>query len=316
MRPMLATPTAAVPTGDAWVHEIKWDGWRVITHIEDGRVRLLSRSGRDITSTAPELGGLVLPDLILDGELVAFDEAGIPTLGALASSHPTRIGGAGGRRARIAMMLFDILAFEGTAVVDQPWEIRRGLLESLADHLGHDRWLIPDTYDDGAFLLDHTRDVGLEGVVSKRRDSPYRPGVRSEDWRKRPHRTRRSVVVGGWRPETGSRGRLGALLVGTPDGTGALHYLGRVGSGLGGATGDEVASLLAELPTATCPFDEVPPVDATGTTWVAPELVVDVESLGLSTHGRLRQPAVIAARHDLTPADLPRSPASPGDTDA
>ena len=313
MRPMLATFTDSVPTGPAWVHEVKWDGWRVIAQIRGGALHLASRSGRDITANFPELAGLVLPDLVLDGEIVALDDSGVPSLHALAD----RIAGpvkAGRPRPRpVTVMLFDVLALEGRDLTDEPWERRRALLDALAPSLDHERWAVPPVYDDGELLLGVTAQTGLEGVVSKRRDSRYTPGERSPYWLKRPHRGTRSVVVGGWREETGSRRRLGAVLVGLPRADGRLDLLGRVGSGLAGVAGRDLQHHLDGLDTQVCPFADVPREDAAGARWLRPEVVIDVESLGLAAHGRLRQPTYRGLRPDLTPADL--TPALPDEVD-
>jgi bifunctional non-homologous end joining protein LigD len=141
-------------------------------------------------------------------------------------------------------------------------------------------------------------------MVSKRRSSRYEFGARSPHWLKFPHRRRTSWVVGGWRPETGSATRLGAVLVGEPTSEG-LVYRGRVGSGIAGKVGPMLLEALATYARDTSPFvDEVPRVDAVGTRWVEPVLVVDVESLGLSRQQRLRQPSYRGVRPDLNPEDL------------
>lgn len=327
MRPMLATITDAVPTGELWVHEIKWDGWRVITEISGGRMRLTSRSERDITSSFPELAGLGhLPDLTLDGELVGFDESGVPTLHALADRTGGPPRGPRGRRprtaesrtsrtSRIAVMVFDVMRLDEHDLTGEPWHRRRELLEAITPMLGHENWLVPDVHDDGEALLRATAAQGLEGVVSKRRTSPYLPGERSGHWLKRPHRRTRSVVVGGWRPETGGRDRLGSILVGVPDGSGRLQLLGRVGSGLAGRAGEHLLEHLSELTSDDCPFDDVPREDGAGARWLRPEFVVDVESLGLAGQGRLRQPTYRGLRPDLTPADLLGADLSANDHD-
>jgi bifunctional non-homologous end joining protein LigD len=141
-------------------------------------------------------------------------------------------------------------------------------------------------------------------VVSKKRASRYVPGRRTADWLKFPHRGTESYVVGGWRLETDSTSRIGAVLVGE-SGPGGLVYRGRVGSGIAGRTGQRLLELLGPLTTDASPFcDAVPRVDAQGTTWVRPEVVVDVASLGITSAGRLRQPSYIGVRTDLKPEDL------------
>ena len=186
--------------------------------------------------------------------------------------------------------------------MDEPLSARRELLDGLDLH--DDRWQTPPVYDDGQMLFDATYQQGLEGIVSKRLSSRYRPGLRSKDWLKFAHRRRESYVVGGWRLETDSRDRLGAVLVGQPTADGLL-YRGRVGSGIAGRKAAVLREVLAGLTRDSTPFaDEVPRLDAAGATWVEPVLVVDVESLGPSAQGRIRQPSYVGTRADLTPEDL------------
>lgn len=282
--PMLATKGDRVPEGDEWVHEIKWDGIRALVYVDAAGVRVFTRNGNDISGRLPQLAGLagLGHALTLDAELVSLGNPG--------PGH-ARDGG--------TLIVFDLLELDGRDLTGLPWHERRAELDAL--HLGDDHWVVPTTYDDGATLLEATRAQGLEGIVSKRRDAPYRPGVRSRDWLKFPHRPRRSVVVGGWRGELGSDRRLGAVLVGEP-GPGGLRFRGRVGSGLAGKAGQALLPLLQDLARETSPFaDPLAKLDVAGTHWVEPVMVVDVESLGLTADGRLRQPSYVALRTDLTP---------------
>jgi bifunctional non-homologous end joining protein LigD len=201
-------------------------------------------------------------------------------------------------------MTFDLLRLYGVELLGRAWSDRRATLERL--ELATPRWQTPQTFEDGRLLHAATKEQGLEGIVSKRVDSPYQPGVRSPYWLKSPHRDSTSVVIGGWRPEsTGTvRNRLGAVLVGVP-GPEGLRFVGRVGAGLAGRAG---AALLRDLKPLECdvsPFaNEVPREDAVGAQWVHPVLVADVESLGLGHQGRLRQPAFKRLRDDLTAGDV------------
>jgi bifunctional non-homologous end joining protein LigD len=166
---------------------------------------------------------------------------------------------------------------------------------------------VPPAYDDGPALLAATREQGLEGVVSKRRTSSYQPGRRSPDWVKLANRRVQSCLVGGWRPEVGSDQRLGALLVGVPHGSddGSLDYVGRVGSGISGRSAATLTGLLAPLARPTSPFAaELPRLDARGSNWTQPQVVVEVEYLGRTEANRLRAPTYRGLRRDLGPHDV------------
>lgn len=306
MRPMLASRGTTVPSGPGWIHEVKWDGMRVLAEVAGGRLRLWSRNENDVTVSFPELAGLadVGHEVLLDGEVVALAD-GVPTFAALADRmHVTSA-----RRAQVlaernpvTLLVFDVLRIDREDLTGRPLSVRRTALESL--HLTGPHWQVPATYDDGESLLAATEQQGLEGVVSKKVTSPYLPGRRSPDWLKFPNRPTESYVVGGWRYEADSGHRLGALLVGSPD-KGGLRYRGRVGSGIAGRRGQQLRGLLDPLRTEASPFvDAVPRVDAAGTVWVRPELVVEVASLGTTAAGRLRQPSYQGVRSDLSPTDL------------
>ncbi len=306
MRPMLASRGTTVPSGPEWLHEVKWDGMRVLAEVSGGRLVLRSRNENDVTVSFPELVGLVAlgRDVVLDGEVVAFAD-GVPRFGALANRM--HVGDA--RRAEqlshlnpVTLLVFDVIALDGRELIGRPLSERREVLESLG--LSGPHWQVPAVYPDGEMLLRATEQQGLEGIVSKRRDSRYLPGRRSPGWLKFPHRPTLSYVVGGWRLETDSVSRLGAVLVGQPTSAG-LSYRGRVGSGIAGKEGQRLRRQLDPLCADSSPFcDEVPRVDALGTTWVRPEVVVEIAALGVTDGGRLRQPSYLGVRVDLTPGDL------------
>ncbi|HEU4512790.1 MAG TPA: non-homologous end-joining DNA ligase [Nocardioidaceae bacterium] len=307
MRPMLASRGTSVPTGAEWLHEVKWDGMRVLAEVRDGRLTLWSRNENDVTVSFPELldfGVLAAHDVLLDGEVVAM-AGGIPTFGALADRMHVSSAARARRLAEsnpVTLIVFDVLRLDGRDLTGEPLEARRAELEALG--IGSAHWLVPPVYDDGPMLLDATKQQGLEGIVSKKRSSTYQFGRRTKDWLKFPHRPTLSYVVGGWRRETGSDSRLGALLVGAPTPQG-LSYRGRVGSGIVGRTAQQLLEVLEPLHAERSPFcDEVPRVDALGTVWVRPEVVVEIAALGVTNGGRLRQPSYQGIRFDLTPADV------------
>ena len=301
---MLATRGTHVPTGDDWQHEVKWDGMRVLVEVRRGAARLASRNENDATVSFPELAALSAEDALLDGEVVAFVD-GTPSFAALAERmHVSRLDRAQrlAERMPVTLLVFDVLRLDGRDLMDEPLSVRREVLTAL--DLNDDRWQTPPAYDDGPMLFEATLQQGLEGIVSKRVTSRYRPGQRSKEWLKFAHRRRDSYVVGGWRRETDSLDRLGAVLVGEPTAAGLL-YRGRVGSGIAGRKAVLLREVLAGLTRTSSPFaDEVPRPDSVGTTWVEPVLVVDIESLGPSAQGRLRQPSYAGTRADLSPEDL------------
>lgn len=304
---MLASKGTYVPRGEEWVHEVKWDGVRALVEVKDGRLRMFSRNGNDITIAWPELSTSPLGerDLLVDGEIIALNESGVPDFRMLQDRMHLRNAQTARRLSAsnpATYMVFDLLRLDGEDLTRLPWEERRARLDALALD---STWQVPAVYDDGPMLFDATLAQGLEGVVSKRRGSAYYFDRRTDSWLKLAHRHNASFVVGGWRPQEGSSaGNLAAVLVGemTEDG---LVYRGRVGSGIGPKAGAQLAKLLDGHEREDSPFDdEVPKVDALGTHWVEPFLVVDIDSHATAKNQRLRQPSYRGVRADLTPEDL------------
>jgi len=318
--PMLATG-GDLPVEPGWAYELKWDGVRAIAVVRGRQVRLYARSGAEITTAYPELAGLGaflndqgITDAVLDGEVVQLDREGRPDFTALAERMHVR----DPARARalaatipVHYMIFDILAANGTDVTRASYQERRELLESLLPESSPDappdagspatrwpspRWLVPPWFTDGEATLAAAKELALEGVVAKRLASPYRPGVRSPDWIKVKNEQTGDYVVGGWR--TGRR-RLSGLLVGVP-GPAGLVYRGRVGGGISAAAERDLLARLAPPRIDTSPFaaGQVPREDAVGTTWVRPQLVVEVRYGAITRDGRLRFPRFVRLRPD------------------
>ena len=307
MLPMLATKGDHVPTGGEWLHEVKWDGVRMLADTRDGSrtARLTTRNGNDATVAWPDLASSPMAgrDLLVDGEVIGINAAGVPDFAVIQERMHVRSAATAARLATkvpVTFMVFDVMRLDGRDLTGLPLTERREVLEGL--DLGG--WQVPPTYDDGPMLRDATLEQGLEGIVSKRLSSRYEPGVRSRHWLKLAHRHRFSFVVGGWRPQEGTRDRLASVLVGEPTADGLL-FRGRVGSGIGGAASRLLAAALAGREVAASPFaDQVPAVDAKGTFWVEPFLVVDVDSLNKMPVKRLRQPSYRGIRNDIGPDDL------------
>jgi bifunctional non-homologous end joining protein LigD len=312
---MLATPAdpaQGLPgDGTVWAYEVKWDGMRVLADITEGRVRLTSRTGNDVTAAFLELErlGLHHRDVLLDGEVVVL-RGGVPSFAALADRmhvrDPVR-SRALARSAPATFIVFDVLRLYGVDLTARPWQERREALERLGG--SGPAWQLSPAYDDRDALLAATREQGLEGVVAKRRTSRYAPGARNGDWVKLAHRRSASCLVGGWRPETNASGRIGALLIGVwdtrADGDRVLRYAGRVGSGLSGDAEQALRRLLGPLELPGQPFAEPPPrVDASGAVWVRPRVVVEVHHKGHTEGGRLREPVFRGIRDDVDPATI------------
>jgi bifunctional non-homologous end joining protein LigD len=298
--PMLAT-TGSLPTGPGWSYEFKWDGVRVLAAFDGGAPRLWARSGSSVTLAYPELAALDLPPgTVLDGEVVVLDALGRPSFTSLAERMHVRDRARAARLAAtlpITYMIFDVPFLAGTDLRSRPYSQRRAALEDLG--LGGAHWMVPPAFPDGAATSAAARENKLEGVVAKRLDTPYSPGLRSPDWVKVKFDRTGDYVIGGWRP--GVR-RLGGLLVGAPSPAG-LIFRGRVGGGIGAASERELLSVLRPLATATSPFGgrEVPREDARGANWVRPELVVEIRYGNRTPDGRLRFPRFLRLRPDKTP---------------
>jgi bifunctional non-homologous end joining protein LigD len=201
----------------------------------------------------------------------------------------------------VALMLFDVLHVDGTSVLDQPYDVRRDLLEQL----GIVGAQVPGAFDDGPALLASTADNGLEGVLAKRRDSPYLPGRRSDTWIKTKHVQRQSAVVIGWQEgDNGRNGRLGSLYLAVQTGDGPV-FAGQVGSGFSAAELQRVAGLLDRL-SSDAPVCDVPRASSRGAHWVRPELVAEVEFTAWTREGRLRHPTYKGLRDDIAPEEVVR----------
>ncbi|MFJ2004630.1 ATP-dependent DNA ligase [Streptomyces chartreusis] len=308
--PMLATSGKLPPTSQdpRWAYETKQDGQRAVVYLAgDGTLLLRARSGEDITAAYPELQALGdtlgTTPAVLDGEILALDEQGRADFQLLQSRMGLAHSPA--RAARMAaqtpahLVLFDVMHLAGRSLLKVPYSRRRGRLEDL--DLNGPYWSTPGAVvGHGAEALAATREHGLEGLVCKRLDSLYEPGVRSRAWVKIRNMHSEDVVVGGWLP---GRGRLtglpGALLVGQFAADRRLRYVGGVGTGWSEAERTELAELLGAVAADGCPFDPVPRV--AGAHWVLPRLVGEVRYSVRTRSGMLRQPSWLRLRPDLTP---------------
>ncbi len=306
---MLAT-AGRLPSGPGWAFEFKWDGVRTVSYVDGGRVTVLSRTGRDVTTGYPELGvlaeALAVEEAVLDGEVVAFEDSGRPDFGHLqARMHVQHPRADLLRAVPVTYLVFDLLRWDNHSLLPLPYRERRSLLESLElDTLPHVD--LPPSYADvaGDVVLAAAREAGLEGVVAKRLEAPYDPGRRSTDWIKVPLLSTQEVVVGGWQPGEGRRsGGIGSLLLGVTADAG-LEFAGHVGTGFSQQALKDIAARLAPLERPTSPFIAVPREHARLAHWVEPTLVAEVEFRNWTRDGRLRAASWRGFRTDKVPADV------------
>src|SRR5213594_1273975 len=299
--PMLAETREQPFTKAGWLFELKLDGYRIRAAREGGEARLITRNGHDIAATFPELARAVtaLPydDVVLDAELVVPDEAGHPSFQRL-QNRAKLTGSLEVRRAAVEtpalLYVFDLLGFEGYDVRPLPLVKRKAILQRVLPHAGPLRYL-EHFEKDGEALYQQVVKMGLEGIVAKQADSPYRAG-RSSHWFKiRADRTDDFVVVGFTRPK-GSRSGFGALDLGAYE-DGKLVYAGRVGSGFTAEQLKEVSAVLERSVRPTPAFSGPVPKDP-GHTWVEPALLAEVRFKEWTDEGLLRQPVFVRFRDD------------------
>jgi len=311
----LATLTDAPPDGDDWLHEIKYDGYRIAARVDDRGVRLLSRNGLDWTARFPgvkeALAALPSSGTWLDGEAVVFDERGVSDFGAL--QRALKEG-----PEDVTYVVFDLLFDDGDDLRGLPLEERKRRLERLLKRGGRGLHGVVRYGDHiegrGPAVLEEACLQGLEGVVAKRAGSTY-AGRRTSSWLKVKCARRQEFVVGGFTDPGGARSGFGALLLGVHGEEGALRYAGRVGSGFDEATLARLSARLRKLERRTAPFADPPTgAQARGVHWTSPSLVAEVSFTEWTGDGQLRHPVFRGLREDKPAAEVVREDgaAAPG----
>jgi bifunctional non-homologous end joining protein LigD len=299
LRPQLATLTESLPTGPGWLYEPKWDGYRAIVTVAGGEATLTSRNGTDLTERFRQVARAIphavrSPSAVIDGEVCALDDSGTARFEALQS-------GSG----RLVLMAFDLLALDDEPLVDRPLVERRQMLEELVD-AASDVVRVSPAFEDGSALLAAAEAQGLEGVVAKRADAPYRSGRRTPEWQKLKLRAQDDLPIVGFTRGTGKRTKLGALVLGRRESDG-LHWAGNVGSGIGDGDVERLLAALEPLARSTSPLvstPRMPRVRAADVTWVEPSLSAEVAYAERTREGRLRAPVFLGLRDDL-PVERP-----------
>lgn len=297
-----------------WGYELKWDGMRIVSFIDEVGVKLQSANQKDATAPFPELTRLSeafdgFHSVILDGEVVAIDESGVPSFSRLQRRMHVSDEREARRRAAevpIVYAIFDLLHLDGHDTMGLPFRDRRRLLESIVDRGSH--WRVTDLHvGEPIELLKTVTDRGLEGLVGKRLDSIYVEGKRATSWRKIKPRRRQEFVVGGWSEgRDGLAGTVGSLLLGVMV-EGSLRHCGSVGSGLTAADRNEWLRRLRDVEQAASPFGDVV-LSTIGRTfhWAKPSFVVEVAFGEWTPEGSLRHPVYLGLRSDKDPRDVIR----------
>jgi bifunctional non-homologous end joining protein LigD len=301
--PQLATLVDKVPTGTDWLHEIKFDGYRIMARLSRGEVSLYTRKGLDWTARFPEiaefLSTLPLKTAILDGEVTALKSDGSSSFRKLQESLSA------GDTRQLRYFCFDLPYLEGHDLRESPLiERKRTLREMLQDAgvgAGDLVRYSEHIQAKGQAFYEEACGLGLEGIISKRTDAPYR-SRREKTWLKVKCTHHQEFVIGGFTPPSGSRIGFGSLLLGAYDGP-KLRYMGRVGAGFSARQLEDLHRQLKAITTKERPFAERPP-DSTRVTWVEPRLVVEVEYTERTRDGRLRHPAFRGLRDDREPEEI------------
>ena len=312
--PQLATLVDRVPQGKDWLHEIKFDGYRILCRISNRRISLVTRNRQDWTERLTFLvraaGELPVDNALIDGEVVALNENGTTNFQLLQNSLSTHA------TENLVFYVFDLLHLNGNDLMQLPLLTRKEILVEILKSKSSssairysEHWL-----GEGDRLYDEACRSGLEGVISKRADQPYKPG-RGRDWVKTKCVQNQEFVIGGFTDPAGSRAGLGALLVGVHDERGRLVYAGKVGTGFSRQSLIDLRSRLDSLASKAPPFINPPRgAEARGVHWVKPELIAAISFTEWTGDSMLRHPSFEGLREDKPPVAITRERVSGANT--
>jgi bifunctional non-homologous end joining protein LigD len=284
VKPMLCTLTKEVVPDEDYLYELKWDGYRIISYIDGGKVRMDSRSALDYTKKYPPVAKALKElghDAVLDGEVVVFNGEGKPDFDALQTFN--------GHDTPINYCVFDVLWLDGYNLMGLPLTDRKAILRELVE--GNEVLRFSESFDDGAALYQQALDLDLEGIVAKRKDSTYQPDARNNNWLKTPTRKRQEFVIGGW-AESDKVRSFRSLLFGAYNAKGELEWIGRSGGGYKEKDMPGILAQLQKLETDNTPFiNKVLDTKGAKIHSVKPELVANFEFATWTKTGRIRKPA-------------------------
>jgi len=311
--PQLGTLVTEAPDGDEWLHEIKFDGYRIVARVDSGRVRLLSRNGKDWTTrfgaVARAVAALPVTRALLDGEICVVEPDGTTNFQALQNALGE------GEKRDFTYLIFDLMYLDGYDLCAATLRERKSLLADVLGHAGNPGAIVKlSDHVEGKGREFHRQacEHGLEGIISKLADSPYRQ-ARSREWRKTKCTQEQEFVLGGYTEGTGTRTGFGALLLGVQEKGVGLRYAGKVGTGFTEKSLRQIAAKLAKLERRESPFVETPDVASRGVHWIEPKIVAEVSFLGWTRDGKLRHPTFRGLREDRDASSVVReTPATLG----
>ena len=309
LKPMLATLVKDAPQGDDWVHEVKYDGYRMVTRLNNGTVHMYTRNGNDWTSKfsdiARQVGRLSARSAWIDGEVCAVDADGRPDFQSLQNAI------SGEARPQLMYFVFDLIYLNGYDLTNARLADRKQLLQRLLEESDTELRYSPDVQGSGSSVFRKICPSGYEGIVSKRADSTYAIAARTKNWVKVKCSMRQEMVIGGFSDPQGSRKGFGALLLGYYSNN-DLQYAGKVGTGFNDKTLAVLLRKLKPLEQNTPPFVNPPGgVVAKGTHWVKPKLVGEIQFTEWSDSGALRHPSFMGLRDDKKATEVVREKALP-----
>jgi bifunctional non-homologous end joining protein LigD len=308
LKPQLATPADAAPAGKDWLHEVKFDGYRLLIFRKGDTVKILSRNALDWTAKLPDIAAAVRErlrvDAVLDGESVILDTRGVSDFQALQNAIHSR------RSASIIFFAFDVPWCDGQDLTKTPVEQRRALLQPLIGRQEGRLRFSEHIEGNGPIVLERIREHGLEGIVSKRRGTPYSQS-RTPAWIKVKCFNQQEFVIGGFSEPEGTREQFGALLLGFHDDKKQLRFAGKVGTGFSAETLKKLAAQLRPLIRPKPAFANPPTgAEARGVTWVEPRLIAQVQFRDWTGDDVIRHTSFRGLREDIDPTTITREPSN------